>query len=162
MCCLWLLGALRVCPLCSPCKSTPGGCSCSTGNTLAPASSLCPLLIPPGSPWLRWLPAQFGDFSSEKRPPYRPGRAFLGPVLGSCWHRVHTSALGRRVLCLQGRDFCWSTEHPMAPWNQPGLVGWMFCLITGIYLKVLECAGLSPVQTHRFPQIFNAGYLSLL
>lgn len=43
-------------------------------------------------------------------------------------------------LCLQGRGLLQSPEQPMAPRNQAGLVGWMFCLITGIYLKVFDPA----------------------
>lgn len=48
----------------------------------------------------------------------------------------------------QGRHLLQSPEQPMAPWNQAGLVGWMFCLITGIYLKAFEPAALTFSELH--------------
>lgn len=72
------------------------------GTSFAPASSLCPVLIPPGSPCLHWLPAQFGDFTSEKRSHCGLGRGFLETALWY-WDRVYTSALcSSAVLCRAG------------------------------------------------------------
>lgn len=72
------------------------------GTSFAPASSLCPLLIPPGSLRLHWLPGQFGDFRSEKRHLYRLGRVFLVMTLWYCWDRIYTRALCSRTLCWTG------------------------------------------------------------
>lgn len=109
VCQLGMLEALRMCPLCSPLLETP---RVPQGTSFAPASSLCPVLILPGRPCLHWLSAQFGDCSSEERPPCRLGRVFLETALWYCWDRVYTSALCSRACACRAEDFSKALNVP--------------------------------------------------
>lgn len=70
----------------------------------------------------------------------------------------------RAYVCM-AEGFCQSPEHSCYLWhhgNKTGLVGWSFCLITESCLEVCGLAGLLPIQSHSFPQIFAVDYLSVV
>lgn len=174
MCCLWLQKSLWVCPSCSPSRSAAGGSLPYTRNISSNEPRQCPPLPEPAVPVFICSPDNFVISVANKDSTVDLAEYFYRQLFGIVGMGITTALLcsgqgavveWQRACAWVAEGFCWSPEHPSYQRHhgkEAGLVGWAFCLITGPYLEVCGPAGLLPIQSHRFPQIFAVGYLSLL